>query len=51
MSKLRLLLCPTFIVLYGGQGRIIPGALPVDQFVPALRQMVDEATGVTPGGG
>lgn len=42
---------PTFIVLYGGQGRIIPGALPVDQFVPALRQMVDEATGVTPGGG
>ncbi len=38
---------PTFIVLYGGQGRIIPGALPVDQFAPALRQMVDEATGVT----
>ena len=42
---------PTFIVLYGGQGRIIPGALPLDQFADALRQMVDEATGVTPGGG
>ena len=36
---------PTFIVLYGGQGRIIPGALPLEQFAPALQQMMDEATG------
>lgn len=41
---------PTFIVLYGGQGRIIPGALPLEQFAPALRQMVDEATGAGGGG-
>ncbi len=39
---------PTFVVLYGGQGRLIPGALPTDQFVTALSQMLSEAV---PGGG
>lgn len=34
---------PTFIVLYGGSGQIIPGALPADSFVEALNQFVDEA--------
>ena len=27
---------PTFVVLYGGEGRLIPGALPADQFVGAI---------------
>lgn len=35
---------PTFVVLYNGQGRLIPGALPADQFVGALTQMLAEAT-------
>lgn len=34
---------PTFIVLYGQEGRIIPGALPVDRFTQALQQVVDSA--------
>ncbi len=29
---------PTFVVLYGGEGRLIPGALPADQFVGALSE-------------
>jgi protein-disulfide isomerase len=32
---------PTFIVLFNGEGRIIPGALPVDQFTDALQQVLD----------
>jgi protein-disulfide isomerase len=32
---------PTFIVLFNGEGRIIPGALPADQFTDALQQVVD----------
>ena len=36
---------PTFIVLVGEQGRIIPGALPVDQFSEFLQQTVDNAKG------
>ena len=35
---------PTFVVLYGGQGRLIPGALPADQFVAALAEMLAEAS-------
>jgi protein-disulfide isomerase len=34
---------PTFIVLFGKEGRIIPGALPVDRFTQALQQVVDSA--------
>jgi protein-disulfide isomerase len=34
---------PTFVVLYGNQGRLIPGALPADQFSQALEQMLEEA--------
>ena len=33
---------PTFVVLAGGEGRLIPGALPTDQFVAALSQMLAE---------
>ena len=33
---------PTFVVLAGGEGRLIPGALPADQFVAALSQMLAE---------
>ena len=33
---------PTFVVLVGGEGRLIPGALPTDQFVAALSQMLAE---------
>lgn len=36
---------PTFVVLFEGQGRLIPGALPADQFVPALRQMMGQEEG------
>jgi protein-disulfide isomerase len=32
---------PTFIVLFNGEGRIIPGALPADQFKQALQQVID----------
>jgi protein-disulfide isomerase len=32
---------PTFIVLFNGEGRIIPGALPVDRFTTALQQVFD----------
>ncbi len=35
---------PTFVVLYGGEGRLIPGALPADQFVAALAEMLAEAS-------
>lgn len=34
---------PTFIVLYGGSGRIIPGALPVEDFTNALNEFISEA--------
>lgn len=36
---------PTFIVLYNGQGRIIPGALPVERFTEVIQQALDEAGG------
>jgi protein-disulfide isomerase len=32
---------PTFIVLFNGDGRIIPGALPADRFSEALQQIID----------
>jgi len=32
---------PTFIVLYEGQGSIIPGALPLDRFTEILQQVLD----------
>ena len=34
---------PTFIVMAGDAGRIIPGALPTDQFTAALQQVLDAA--------
>ncbi len=34
---------PTFIVLFNQEGRIIPGALPVDRFTQALQQVLDSA--------
>ncbi|MBX2996952.1 MAG: thioredoxin domain-containing protein [Caldilineaceae bacterium] len=34
---------PTFVVLYGDQGRLIPGALPADQFSAALTELLAEA--------
>lgn len=34
---------PTFVVLYGEAGQLIPGALPADQFATALTQMLEEA--------
>lgn len=36
---------PTFVVIYNNQGRLIPGALPVDQFSAALNQLLVEAKG------
>ncbi len=36
---------PTFVVLYGEEGRLIPGALPADQFSAALTQILAEAGG------
>ena len=33
---------PTFIVLFNGEGRIIPGALPADSFKSALQQILDQ---------
>ena len=33
---------PTFVVLHGGEGQLIPGALPADQFIAALTQMLAE---------
>jgi protein-disulfide isomerase len=35
---------PTFVILYGDQGQLIPGALPADQFSAALTQILAEAT-------
>ena len=35
---------PTFVVLYGGEGRLIPGALPADQFIAALAEMLGEVS-------
>lgn len=32
---------PTFIVLYDGQGSIIPGALPAERFTEILQQVID----------
>lgn len=32
---------PTFIVLYNGQGSIIPGALPADRFSSILQEVLD----------
>ena len=34
---------PTFIVLYNDEGRIIPGALPLETFSQALQEIVDMA--------
>jgi protein-disulfide isomerase len=34
---------PTFIVLFNGEGRIIPGALPADRFTQVLQEIVDGA--------
>ena len=42
---------PTFVVLYGGEGRLIPGALPADQFVGALTQILGEISAATEDGG
>lgn len=36
---------PTFVVIYNNQGRLIPGALPADQFSQALNQLLAEAKG------
>ncbi|MCL4832267.1 MAG: DsbA family protein [Caldilineaceae bacterium] len=36
---------PTFVVIYNNQGRLIPGALPADQFADALNQLLAEAKG------
>ena len=36
---------PTFVVIYNNQGRLIPGALPADQFSEALTQLLAEAKG------
>jgi predicted DsbA family dithiol-disulfide isomerase len=35
---------PLFVALYGGQGQLINGSMPVDQFVEALNTMLAEAT-------
>lgn len=34
---------PTFIVLFNGEGRIIPGALPIEQFTDALQEIIDSS--------
>jgi len=34
---------PTFIVLFNGEGRIIPGALPLETFREALQEIVGQA--------
>ncbi len=36
---------PTFVVLYGGQGTLIPGALPPEQFTEVLQQALDGSLG------
>lgn len=36
---------PTFVVIHNNQGRLIPGALPADQFADALNQLLAEAKG------
>jgi protein-disulfide isomerase len=36
---------PTFIVLYNGEGQIIPGALPLDTFQQVLQEAVDKTEG------
>lgn len=36
---------PTFVVIYNNQGRLIPGALPADQFAAALNKLLAEAKG------
>ena len=36
---------PTFIVLYGGQGTIIPGALPADRFQQVLDEILAQVEG------
>ncbi|MFO7634628.1 MAG: thioredoxin domain-containing protein, partial [Caldilinea sp.] len=33
---------PTFIVLYNEEGRIIPGALPLETFSQALQEIIDQ---------
>ena len=33
---------PTFIVLFNGEGRIIPGALPLETFSQALQEIIDQ---------
>jgi predicted DsbA family dithiol-disulfide isomerase len=33
---------PTFVVLFNGKGRIIPGALPADRFMEVLQEILDE---------
>ena len=33
---------PTFIVLFNGEGRIIPGALPPERFSIALQEILDQ---------
>lgn len=35
---------PTFIVLYNGQGSIIPGALPAERFTSILQEVLDGVT-------
>ena len=36
---------PTFVVLYDGQGTLIPGALPPEQFTEILQQALDGSLG------
>jgi protein-disulfide isomerase len=36
---------PTFIVLYNGEGQIIPGALPLDTFQQVLQEAIDKTEG------
>ena len=38
---------PTFIVLFGGQGTIIPGALPADRFQQVLDEILAQVEGAT----
>ena len=42
---------PTFVVLSGGEGRLIPGALPADQFIGALTEMLGEISDASGDGG
>jgi len=34
---------PTFVMLYGGSGRVMKGSLPNEQFMRALQGQLDQA--------